>query len=78
MWAFDKMKMLRAIITLKEKQNSNSEEESKRIVLDTMNGFIERSRDLMQDQIQEFSDKLEELHKKLDKSSEEYYKLEVL
>ena len=32
----------------------------------------------MQDQIQEFSDKLEELHKKLDKSSEEYYKLEVL
>ena len=60
-WAFDKLRMVKAICEVYAHYKANEKEEAEKIVHDTMNHFIERSSNLMQDQISEWSEKFDEL-----------------
>jgi hypothetical protein len=58
--------MVKAIIEVYACYKVNKQEEAEKIVHETMNHFIERSSNLMQNEISEWSERFDELQAKYD------------
>ena len=58
--------MVKAIIEVYAFYKVNKQEEAEKIVHETMNHFIERSSNLMQNEISEWSERFDELQAKYD------------